>query len=323
MRRRDVIALLGGAAMACPSAARAQRPPLIAYASPGSRERTEIAGAFFTELARQGYAEGRNLNVLFYDFLAEPAAVAARAKEFVHAGVDVIVADGPEAPMREAYEATRAIPIVVVAINYDPVERGYAASLSHPGGNVTGIFLRSIELAAKQVELLKTLMPDAARLTVLWAAETEDEFRAVATGASGMGIELRSAHLDAPPYDFDAMFRGLADGKLQPVLVLSPPFFSLHREAITAAALRHRVPAIFRFRSYVDAGGLMSYGVNRAAMSQRAAIFVAKILRGAKPAELPIERADKFELVINLKTANALGLAVPSLLRARADEVIE
>jgi putative ABC transport system substrate-binding protein len=323
MRRREILVVLGGLAVARPVIARAQRPPLIAYASAGSRERKEIAGAFFAELARQGYTEGRNLNVLYYDFVAEPAAAAARTKEFVRAGVDVIVADGPEAPVREAYEATRAIPIVVVAINFDPVERGYAASLSRPGGNVTGIFLRSIELAAKQVELLKTLMPDAARLTVLWAPETEDEFRAVTASATGLGMELRSFKLGAPPYDFDAMFRELADGKLQPVLVLSPPFFALHREAIGAAALRHRVPAIFRFRSYVDAGGLMSYGVNRPAMSQRAAIFVAKILGGAKPAELPIERADRFELVINLKTASALGLAVPSLLRARADEVIE
>jgi putative ABC transport system substrate-binding protein len=323
MRRREILLVLGGFAVARPVIARAQRPPLIGYTSPGSKERPETAGAFFAELARQGYAEGRNLNVLFYDFIAEPGAASAKAEEFVRAGVHVIVADGPEAPMRAAHNATHVIPIVVVAINYDPVERGYAASLSRPGGNVTGIFLRSIELAAKQVELLKTLMPDAARLTVLWAADTEDEFRAVATGATGLGLELRSARLGDPPYDFDAVFRGLADGKPQPVLVLSPPAFAAHHEAIAAAALRHRLPAIFRFRSYVDAGGLMSYGVNRPAMSQRAAIVVAKILGGAKPAELPIERADKFELVINLKTANALGLAVPSLLRARADEVIE
>lgn len=322
MKRRELLLALGGVAVVRPRIVRAQRPPAIGYMSPGSR-RPETTGAFFAELARQGYAEGRNLNVLFYDYIAEPGAVSAKAEEFVRAGVDVIVTDGPEAPAREAYKATRVIPIVVVAVNYDPVERGYAASLSRPGGNMTGIFLRSIELAAKQVELLKTLMPDAARLTVLWAPETEDEFRAVATAASGMGVELRSVRLGAPPYDFDAVFGGLADGKPEPVLVLSPPAFAPHRPAIAAAALRHRIAAIFRFRSYVDAGGLMSYGVNRPAMSQRSAILVAKILGGAKPAELPIERADKFELVINLKTAAALGLAVPPLLRARADEVIE
>jgi putative ABC transport system substrate-binding protein len=314
--------VLGGFAVTRPGIAHGERPPSIGYMSPGPR-RPDTTGAFFAELARQGYTEGQNLDVRFYDFLAEPAAAAARAQEFVGTGVNVIVVDGPEAPMREAYKATRAIPIVVVAVNYDPVERGYAASLSRPGGNVTGIFLRSIELAAKQVELLKTLLPDAARLTVLWAPETEDEFRAVATGATGLGVELRSAPLGAPPYDFDAMFSGLTDGKPQPVLVLSPPTFALHRPAIAAAALRYRVPAIFRFRSYVDAGGLMSYGVNRPAMSQRAAALVGKILGGAKPAELPLERADKFELVINLKTAAALGLTVPPLLRARADEVIE
>lgn len=322
MLRREFVSLIGGAVIAAPASAGAQQLPSIGYMSPGPR-RIETTGAFFAELARQGYTEGRNFNVLFYDFLAEPESVAARAAEFVRAGVKAIVADGPEAPMRAARDATRTVPIVVVAVNYDPVERGYAASLSHPGGNVTGIFLRSIELAAKQVELLKTLMPDAAQLTVLWAAETEDEFRAVTDSATGLGLQLRSFKLGAPPYDFDAMFRDVADGRPQPVLVLSPPGFAPHRATIAAAALRHRLPTIFRFRSYVDVGGLMSYGVNRPAMSQRAGLFVAKILGGAKPGELPIERADKFELVLNLKTAAALGLVVPPLLRARADEVIE
>jgi len=166
-------------------------------------------------------------------------------------------------------------------------------------------------------------MPDAARLAVLWAAETEDEFRAVTASAAAIGMQLRSFKLEEPPYDFDAVFRGLTDRKPQPVVVFSPPAFAPYHTAIAEAALRHQVPDIFRYRSYVDAGGLMPYGVNRPAMSQRAAVYVAKVLGGAKPAELPIERSDKFELVINLKTASALGVAVPSLLRARADDVIE
>lgn len=322
MRRREFIAVFGGFVVAYPLAARAQRPAAIGYMSPGVR-RPETTGAFLDELARHGYAEDRNLKVLFYDFLAEPAAASARAEDFVRSGVDAIVVDGPEIPMRAAQNATRSIPIVAVAVNYDPVERGYATSLSRPGGNVTGIFLRSIELAGKQVEFLKTMMPDATRLTVLWGAETEDEFGSVATSATAFGLELRSLKLGDPPYDFESVFRGLADGKPQPVLVLSPPAFASHRAEIAAAALRHRLAAIFRFRSYVDAGGLMSYGANRPAMSQQAAIYVGKILQGAKPAELPIQRADKFELVINLKTARALGLHAPQSLLARADEVIE
>lgn len=322
MRRREFLALSSGSALSWPFVARAEQSASIGYMSPGP-SREDTTGAFLTELARHGYMERRNLDLRFFDYVAQPGAAAAKAAEFVRAGVDVIVADGPETPMRAAYNATKTVPIVAVAVNYDPVERGYAASLSHPGGNVTGIFLRSIELAAKQVELLKTLMPDAPRLAVLWATETEDEFRAVTASAAGLGVELRSFKVGEPPNDFDAVFGGLADRKPQPVLVLSPPAFATQRAVITAAALRHRVPAIFRYRSYADAGGLMSYGVNRAVMSQRAAIYVAKILGGAKPAELPIERSEKFELVINLQTANAMGLPVPPLLRARADELIE
>jgi putative ABC transport system substrate-binding protein len=322
MRRREIVLLLGGFAVAHPLVARAERPASIAYMSPGPR-RSETTGAFFPELVRHGYTEGRNLNVLFYDYIADPAAASARAEEFVRAGVDVIVTDGPEGPLRAARNATGAIPIVVVAVNYDPVERGYAASLSHPGGNITGIFLRSIELAAKQVELLKALLPDAARLAVLWAAETEDEFGAVTASATQLGLELRSFKLGEPPYDFDAVFRGLAAGGPQAVLVLSPPVFAPHREAIAAAAIRHRLPAIFRFRSYVDAGGLMSYGVKRPVMSKQAAVYVAKILGGSKPADLPIQRADAFELVINLKTAKSLGLTIPLPLLTRSDEVVE
>ena len=322
MHRRDLVLLATVAIVARSSLARAQRPASIGYMSPGAR-RPETTGAFFSELARHGYTEGRDLNVLFYDYLTDPDAASAKAEEFVRAGIDVIVADGPEIPLRAARNATNAIPVVAVAVNYDPVERGYAASLSHPGGNITGIFLRSIELAAKQVELLKELMPDAARLAVLWAAETEDELHAVAASATALGLELRSFKLGEPPHDFDAVFRGLADGKPQPVLVLSPPSFAPHRATIAAAAVRYGLPAIFRFRSYVDAGGLMSYGVHRPAMSQRAAVYVARILGGARPADLPIERADRFELAINLNTAKQLGLTVPLPLLTRADEVIE
>jgi putative ABC transport system substrate-binding protein len=210
----------------------------------------------------------------------------------------------------------------MIAINYDPIEQGYAKSLAHPGGNLTGVFFRSLELAEKQIELLRVMAPQASQLAVLWGAETQDEFASAQAGAKAQGWATRSIELGAPPYDFDAIFRRIA-AEAPIVLVLSTPAFAPHQQEVAAAALRYRLPAMFRFRSYVEAGGLMSYGVDNLALRRLAAGYVAKILTGAKPSELPIQQADKFELVINKQTAAALGLTIPPLLLARADGVIE
>jgi ABC-type uncharacterized transport system substrate-binding protein len=325
MRRREFIALLGGSTALRPLAAGGQ-PAInrarIGYLSANPRD-SAVNRAFTVELNRLGYAEGRNLELLAFDYGLNPDGLAAKAVDLVTAKLDLIVADGPEAPLKAVRAASNAVPIVVVAVNYDPIARGYAASFTRPGGNVTGVFFRSPEIAGKQLELLKEIAPGANRASVLWAAEVQDEFDAVQATAKGLGLEIDGLKLGDPPYDLEAVFRKLAENGPRMLLVLSPPYFVPHRREIAALALRYRLPAMFRFRVWAEVGGLMSFGVDSEAMRRRAAGYVAKMLNGAKPADLPIERADKFELVINAKTADLLGLVVPPSLRARADEVIE
>jgi putative ABC transport system substrate-binding protein len=188
---------------------------------------------------------------------------------------------------------------------------------------VTGVYFQSLEVVAKQLELLRELAPGEGRVAILWGAESEDEFAAALVAAKSLSLEVRGLKLGDPPYDLEAVFRTLAEGAPKMVLILSTPYFVRHRPQITALALKHRLPAMFRFRSYVDVGGLMSFGVDSAAMRRRAAIYAARILEDANPADLPIERADRFQFVINAKTADKMGLALPPSLRSRADEVIE
>ena len=322
MRRRYLLVLMTGAAAAVQFAAPAQqneRKVRIGYLSPGKGPDTP----FFDELALLGYREGRNLEVMYGVFGDNPDRLPEFATAFVGAPVAVIVARGPEAAVRAVRAASNTIPTVVIAINYDPIEGGYAASLARPGGNVTGVYFQSLELAAKQVELLKAIAPEATRLTVLWGEETAGEFSAAESAAKALGLATRSLKLGAPPYDYDAEFRRVAEGAPPLVLVLSTPAFAGHHTEVAAAALRYRLPAMYRFRNYVEAGGLVSYGIDDPAMARLAARYVAKILGGARPADLPVERADKFDLAINLGTAKALGLAVPPYLLACADEIIE
>ena len=325
MRRREAIAVLGGALMFGPLAAKAQRsgrPACIGYLSANPRD-SAVTRAFIEELSRLGYAENRNLKLLAYDYGVNFGGLAEKAVELVAAKPDLIVADGPELPLKAVRAASNAVPVVFVAVNYDPIARGYAASLARPGGNVTGVFFRSLEVVGKQLELLREMVPGVRRISVLWAPEVQDEFEAVQTAAKALGLEIDAFELGSPPYDLEAVFRKLAEGAPGMLLVLSPPYFVPLRSEVTALALRYRLPAMFRFRPYAEAGGLMSFGVDSLAMRRLAASYVAKLLNGATPADLPIERADKFELVINAKTASVLGLAVPGALRARADEVIE
>jgi putative ABC transport system substrate-binding protein len=313
MRRRELIALLGGAATLRPFGAKAQqavKPARIGHLSANPKD-SAVMRAFIEELDRLGYVENRNLELTTYNYGLNPDGLAERVTEFVAAKLDLIVADGPETPLKAVRAASDAVPVVIVAVNYDPIARGYAASF------------RSPEVAGKQLELLKEMVPTSSAASVLWAAEVQDEFDAVQTAAKALDLKLDALKLGDPPYDLEAVFQKLAESEPRMVLVLSPPYFVPHRGEIAALALRYRLPAMFRFRVWAELGGLMSFGVDSNAMRRRAAGYVAKILNGAKPAELPIERADKFELVINLKTARALGLNAPQSLLARADEVIE
>jgi len=327
MKRREFITLLGGAGVVWPLAARAQQPgkPVRIGFLGASLNAPATAGLFqqfLDELRDGGFSEGQNL-IVEHRRVDDPRGTFVAAAELMRLQVDLIVAQGPEVALQAVVGASRSIPIVLQAINYDPVERGYVASLARPGGNITGLFFRQAELAAKKVELLAQAFPERTRLGILWDALTADELSAAERAAKSLNLELRTVKLETAPYDFTAAFRTIAQDDARMLLVLSSPFFAEHRRQLAELAIQHRLPAMFIFKSYVEAGGLMAYGADQAAMYRRAGAYVAKILKGTKPADLPVEQPTKFELVINLKTAKLLGLTIPDKILARADEVIE
>ena len=327
MKRREFISLLGGAAVAWPLATHGQQAGKVIRigfigASLNSSAMAAQYQAFLKELHELGFSEGRNI-IVDYRRLDDPRGPFAVAAELMRLEVDLIVATGPEVALQAVVGASRSIPIVILAVQYDPIERGYVSSLARPGGNITGVFYRQPELAAKQLELLTQPFPEKSRLAVLYDTNSADQLSAAEEAARSMPLELRPLKLEKPPYDFRAAFQTMAQGTAQMVLVLSSPFFVERRPEVAALAIEHRLPTMFVFKSYVELGGLMSYGVEQLAMYRRIGLYVAKILNGTKPADLPVEQPTRFELVVNLKTAKALGLELPPSLLARADEVIE
>jgi len=304
--RREFITLLGGAAVAWPLAARAQQAGKvwrIGILGPSLNVSTMAAQhqAFLAELKALGFSEGKNFTIEF-GRVDDPRGAFVAAAELMGSPMDLIWANGPEVALQAVVGASGFIPIVILAVNYDPIDRGYVSSLAHPGGNITGVFYRQPELAAKQVELLTQAFPNAIRLGVVWDALSADQFGAAEQVARARQLTLQPLKLENPPYDFAAAFQTLAQGRTQMVLVLSSPFFTEYRSQVTEAARANRLPAMFIFKSYVEVGGLMSYGVDQIPMYRRIAAYVAKIFDGAKAADLPVEQASKFELVVNLKT---------------------
>jgi putative ABC transport system substrate-binding protein len=327
MRRRAFITLLGGTAATWPLAAVAQQPGKVfrigflgvSRDAPGTAANYQ---AFSDELIKNGFSEGQNL-VIEYRWSNDPRGVSVAGAELLGANLDLIVAQGPEAALKAVIDSSRPIPIVLQAINFDPIARGYVASLARPGGIITGLFYQQAELAAKKVELLTQAVPGRTSLGILWDALVTDEFEAAQRAAKALRLELHAIKLESPPYDFTVAFQTIAQTGVQMLLVLSSPLFSLNRNQVAELAIEHRLPTMFIFKTYVEAGGLMSYGVDQVVMHRRTADFVAKILKGAKPADLPVEQPTKFELAINLKTAKALGVTLPQSLQVAADEVIE
>jgi putative ABC transport system substrate-binding protein len=326
MKRREFLALLGGAMAVQPLAARAQQPAKrigIFAASAANPVMGAAAKAFFDELGKMGFIEGRNLIVDRKPSDVDYSALSAQAAAMARANPDVLVALGSE-PLLEAFvQASKTIPIVFVANNYDPLAGGYVQSLAKPGRNITGVFLRQTELAEKQVELLTESFPDRRRLAVLWDRISAGQFEAAQRRAGLQRLEVISRKMENPPYDVGAAFREFANAKADMLLLLSSPFFAMRRDQIISLAIQHRLPSMFIFKPYVEAGGLMSYGADNVAMYRQGATFVGKILNGARAQELPVEQPTKFELVLNLKTAKALGVELPTTILVRADEVIE
>ena len=325
MRRREFVTLLGGAAATWPLAARAQpagKRCTIGYLSAGSLVLVEATAAFTDALRELGWVEGKN--VAFERRYAENRLerLAEFAAELVHLNVDVIVAEGTLAPL--AKRATSTIPIVMTVAG-DPLGSGLVESLARPGGNVTGMSLMAPDLGGKRLELLKELLPRLGRVAVLWNAT--NPYAALVykqTQAAGrtLGIEVQSLEVRGPD-DFEGAFETARQQHSDALITVEDPLTGTYRERIMHFAAVDRLPSLHGLREEVVAGGLISYGANFADLFRRAAGYVDNILKGVKPADLPVQQPTKFELVINLKTAKAFGLQVPPSLLARADEVIE
>ena len=324
MRRREFITLLGGAAAIWPLAAGAQqRPkmPTIGYlgattASAQSKSRS----AFLHRLRELGWAEGRNLGIEYRWAEGRTERAPEIATELVRLNVDIIFTSGA-GPVIAAKQATSTIPIVF-AVASDPVGTGLVASLARPGGNVTGLSYQGPDLGAKRVELLREVVPRLRRLAIMANVASLGavlEMSEVKETLRSLGVEVAMAEIRQIE-DITGAFDAL---KADALYVCADPLVNNNRNRIATLALGARVPTIYGEREHVEAGGLMSYGPNLPDLFRRAADYVDKILRGTKPADIPVEQPTKFDLVINLKTANALGLDMPPTLLARADEVIE
>jgi putative ABC transport system substrate-binding protein len=326
VRRRDFITLLGGAAVEWSLATSAQtlpNIPRVGCAFSGTPTTGKHLFEAFRQVLRElGYVEGQTilLEVRWAEGRYEryPGLVA----ELVGLKVDVLVVTNSQAT-RAAMKATRTIPIVMFAT--DPVRQGLVTSLSHPGGNVTGLSFYNEELSGKRVQILRELVPELTRLAVIRNPLTEVDtifWQDTEVAAQKLGVALQSIEVRGPD-DFEAAFAGATRGSAQALLAFDDPLTWTYRSRITALAASSRLPVMYGSREFPHAGGLTSYGPSVVFLFRRAATFVDKILKEAKPADLPVERPTKFELVINIKTAKALGLTIPQSLLLRADEVIE
>ena len=294
----------------------------IGILSPAERPDTVVFDAFRQGLADLGYVESRNITVEYRLAAADTSRLSAMAGELVRLPVEVIVTDGPKAT-QVAQAATRTIPIVGAALGADPVAAGLAASLAHPGSNVTGFSGFAVELSGKRVQLLKEAFPAISRIAAFWEPGGPVAVpRAAEDLARTLGLELRTIKVATPdqiPAGFEAAVAGVAEA----LVILPDAMFWNERARLVALAAKYRMPTIYPEREYVDDGGLLAYGQDVPDQFRRTASYVDKILKGAKPADLPIQLPTRFELAVNLKTAKALGLTIPQSLLARADEVIE
>ena len=324
MDRRAFLGIAATGLATAPFAAHGQREsnvPRIGYLTPGTGANEDL---FWTELRRLGYVEGRNIAVEYRSAQGDLDKLPAFAAELVRLKVDIIVAVVTRASLA-AKQATATIPIVIVAVS-DPVASGLVSNLARPGGNITGTCGVGADVVAKQLELVRTLLPNAVRVTALWNPSNrtfqQQLLNEAMSAARKLRLQLQSVEARAPD-DLDRAFVAISKGRPDALLILADPMFGSNAKRIADLALEHHLPAVSMIRTFAEAGVVATYGQSFADSFRRAATYVDKILKGAKPGDLPVEQPTKIELIINLKTAKALGLTVPQSLLLRADEVIQ
>jgi len=326
LRRRDLIALLGGAA-AWPHAARAQQAamPVVGFLGLGSPGGTALrVSGFLKGLREIGFVEGQNVAIEYRGAAGEYDRLPALVAELVQRQVRVIVTLGGVPAARASRAATSTIPIIFY-VGGDPVDLGLIASLNRPGGNLTGVSSLNTELGPKRLELLHELVPGSVTVATLLNPSNplaEPLVGELEAAARTIGLNLHVLHAGTER-EIDAAFTALLQLGARALVVGNDPFFNAQAEQIAALALSHRIPSVYQYREFAAAGGLMSYGGSITDMAHEVGIYAGRILKGEKPADLPVQQSTKIELIINLKTAKALGLTVPITLLGRADEVIE
>ncbi len=330
MRRIGLAVILAvGLTLASLGTAAAQRPekvPRVGYLSPGSSSdpaRLRRFEAFRQGLRELGYVEGQSITIESRWAEGKYERYSALAADLVRLKVDVIVAVGGRAT-QDAQQATRTIPIVMSVV-IDPLGSGLVASLARPGGNVTGLTIMASDLVGKQFEVLKEVVPKVSRVALLWNPAnpgSAPQLRAAEVAARALGVRLQTLEARVPQ-EIDSAFAAMTKERAGALVVLSDAILLNQRRQIAELAAKSRLPAVYALREHAEAGGLVGYGANPLDLERRAATYVDKILKGAKPGDLPVEQPTKFELVINLKTAKALRLTIPQTLLQRADQVIE
>ena len=327
MKRKITVLTLCALLFALCFQAQAQQPkkvPRIGYLPSGPiSERVHLWDAFRQGMRELGYVEGQNITLVFPSAEVTPERLPHLAAELVSLKVDVIVAAGTPA-VQAAKEATKTIPIVT-PITTEPLETGLVASLARPGGNITGLSYMSSDLSGKRLELLREVVPGVSRIAVLSnpsSATVPPMMRKTEVAARALGVQLQRLEVHGPD-DFERVFQAATKERAGALLTLDDAFAFTQRTRIVKLATKNRLPAIYGFREFVEVGGLMSYAANLSDMYRRAATYVDKILKGTKPADLPVEQPMKFELVINLKTAEQIGLTIPPNVLVRADKVIK
>jgi len=321
IRRRKFMTLLGAAA-ACPLAVRAQQPKMLRLGFVGIQPREAPAYTnFLKRMAELGYQEGRNFT---FDYIQTPdiEGYERNYRELAARKVDVFLAIGTERALRAALLAAERKPIVLLAIDFDPVTSGYVASLSRPGGNVTGIFVRQLELAAKRAEIAREAFPRATLLGIAFDTISREQGEATAEAARKLGLVPRMIQVKGQQ-DYGGAFSEMDDARGQPVILPASPMFFRDREFIAQALLERRIPSIAAFRENLEAGALISYGFDLMGLFYDIASYVQRLAGGATPSDMPIEQSPRFYMAVNLKTAASLGVSLSDVFIARANEVRE